>query len=159
MLNREKLRNKLNLQVARDHTRMRHWYERREKRIRDGMENPVLPVFCRICLIGMIAGAAMVASGDIASALQRGGLTPGSLKSAALSALIIWSVFGAGLDAGCVIQLKKGFGHPWFEAHSLKHSGRRRMDWGQKYRLWFFVAVIGLLVLLCVYGILKSAFA
>lgn len=149
MLNREKLRNRLDRQTARDHTRMRRWSERREGRILDGMERPVLPAFCRICLTGMLAGAFMAATGDLAS--PGNGARGTVLRSAAASALAMWAAFGVPLAVGCLMQLKKGFDHPWFDRHRLRRNGRLRMPWERKYRLWTGIACLGGAALLAVY--------
>ena len=154
-MDRDRLRSRLDRQTAHDHTRMRHWIERREQSIIDGLDNPVLPAFCRICFAGMIAGAAMAASGDVASACQRGGFDVSAARRAALSALTLWLVFGAGLAAGCGLQLRIGFGHPWFEAHSLRRNGKRRMAWDKKYRLWLAIDVAGAIAISTIFVILR----
>ena len=143
MLNRDKLRARLERQSARDDTRRRHWAARREERIERGMEDPVLPAFCRICLTGMVAGSFMAATGD----LFHTPVWSAALRNAARSALLAWLIFGAPLAAGCALQLRKGFDHPWFKRHGLTRKGRPRMPWGRKYRLWLAAAVVGALAL------------
>ena len=139
MPDRNDLRQKLERQAARDDTRRRHWTERRERRVLRVMESPVLPAFCRVCLAGMLAGSFMAATGDLAL----GRSCPEALKNAAGSALLAWLTFGVPLAIGCLLQLRRGFNHPWFEQHRLNRRGRLRMPWPRKYRLWLAAAVIG----------------
>lgn len=138
MLDREKLKARLERQAARDDTNRRHWIERREARVLNGMEAPLLPRFCRICLVGMIGGGFMAFTGDLASARAGAGL-----KNAASSTLVIWLVFGIPMAIGCLVQLRRGFGHPWFDRHRLTRGGRPRMAWEKKYRLWIGIAAAG----------------
>lgn len=153
MLDREKLRRRVEQASARDDTRRRHWAQAREKRIESGMENPLLPQLIRLCLIGMIAGAFMAFTGDLAARLRGGGgLSLRMLQSPALSALVIWLLFGIPLIVGCIVQINRGFDHPWFARHGLRRNGQPRMPWGKKYRLWIGAAATGgaALLALCV---------
>ena len=150
MLNRDRLRDKLDRQTARDHTRMRHWSERREGKIMRDLDSPVLPAFCRVCLIGMLVGAFMASTGDMARPGH------GAWRSAATSALMAWLLFGVPLVIGCLIQLKRGFDHPWFSAHRLNRRGQLRMPWAKKYRLWAMVAVIGAMLLCAARAVLPG---
>ena len=134
----EKLRERLRRQVARDDTNRRHWAERRRRRIAQGMDDPVLPAFNRLCLIGMIAGSVMMATGDLAV---------GAPRNASRSALWCWLAFGVPLAIGCALQLHRGFDHPWFAQHRLDRRGRPRMPWARKYRFWLAAAVTGAAVL------------
>lgn len=152
MLDREGLRKRLDEQSARDDTRRRHWQERKEKRIAGVMGNPVLPALCRICLIGMLAGAFMAFTGDLFSRRGRG-VDAALIRRALGSALAMWAVFGAMLAAGCVIQLIRGFDHPWYDAHRLTRRGTLRMPWRKKYRLWLATAIAGGMILLILYGL------
>ena len=157
MLDREKLRRRVEQASARDDTRRRHWAQARERRIERGMEDPLLPQLIRLCLIGMIAGAFMAFTGDLAARLRGGGgFSLRALQSPALSALGIWLLFGIPLIFGCAMQLRRGFDHPWFERHGLRRNGQPRMPWGKKYRLWIGVAATGVAALLVLY-ILSSA--
>ena len=137
MPDRERLRRRLEEQTARDHTRMRHWSRQREARVTNQMERPLTHGLCRVCLVGMIAGALAAGIGDLASG------SPRAVPNAAASALMMWLIFGVPLSVACQIQLRRGFDHPWFDAHRLTRRGNPRMPWDKKYRLWLLIDGIG----------------
>ena len=89
---REKLRRRVEVQTARDHTRMRRWSRNREARILRTVDAPFLLICIRVCALCMAAGTLLCVSGDLAGWLRAGSdeARLRFLRNAALSALVVW---------------------------------------------------------------------
>ena len=146
-MKREQMRAKLEKAAARDHTAMRQWSERRYRRVREGMENPLAPRLERLARFGMLTVPPLAAVYDLIQASRPGGPGMGrALHNAALSFHCMWSLFAAVLVPCCVVQLVRGLSHPWYEKHSLRRNGKPRMAPRMRCRIWLIVAFSGIIV-------------
>ena len=147
----EKLRRRVEEETARDQTRMRTWARRRQEKIERTRESPLLPSLCRILFICMPLAAIAAFTGDLSAHWRypQAVSLASALKNAFLSALVVWSLFGAPFVACALLQMKKGFSDPWFERHSLTRGGKRRMAPQRKYPL----QILAVLIIAALFGL------
>ncbi|MBQ8088359.1 MAG: hypothetical protein IJ234_08075 [Clostridia bacterium] len=157
---REKLRRRVEVQTARDHTRMRRWSRNREARILRTVDAPFLLICIRVCALCMAAGTVLCVSGDLAGWLRAGSdeARLRFLRNAALSAVVVWGLFAAIVIPCAVAQLRKGFDHPWFAQHRLTRKGKLRMSPKRKLHICIAVSAIGFVFFLLAF-LLTRAFA
>ena len=148
-MDQKKLRRKVDEQTARDHTFMRHWSERRYRRHERYTKEPVLPLFCRICFLCMIAATFLGLVGE-AVALLRSPAGGGERLPEDLSATgrFVWLLFAVMLNPAALLQLRRGFGDPWFDRFQVPRKGKLPLSPEKVFRGYFLTAVIGLLVFL-----------
>ena len=152
-MDRDKLRRKVEKQTVRDHTIMRHWADRRKRRYDKLMNEPVLPGFCTLCFICMVAGTAATVSFDLYAhfAYRTAITTAQMLCNAATSGFFTWLIFAVMVIPSAAIQLYRGFDDPYFERFRLTKRGRPRMPIRKRFTLYLASASIGLAVLFVCY--------
>lgn len=151
-MDKDKLRQKVEKQTVRDHTNMRHWTDRRKRRYDKLMNEPVLPGFCTLCFICMVAGTAATVSFDIYGHFAyHFNTTAQMLYNAATSGLFTWLIFAAMVIPSAVIQLHRGFDDPYFERFRLTKRGRPRMPICKRFNLYLIIACVGLAILFVCY--------
>ena len=152
-MDRDKLRRKVEKQTVRDHTNMRHWADRRKRRYDKLMNEPVLPGFCTLCFICMVAGTAATVSFDLDAhfAYHNAITTAQMLCNAATSGFFTWLIFAVMVIPSAAIQLYRGFDDPYFERFRLTRRGRPGMPIRKKFILYLAVASIGLAALFICY--------
>lgn len=156
-MDKAKLKRKLEEQTARDHTNMRRWRRRRNLRYESIMNEPILPRFCLICFIGMLAGtAAMVIFDLYASLTYLSHLgTAHMLRNATTSAFFGWLVFAIPLIPCALYQLRKGFDDPYFEKLTMKKNGKPRMPLKKRFNMYVVVSAAGCIVLFACYLLVR----
>lgn len=152
-MDKDKLRRKVEKQTVRDHTNMRHWADRRKRRYDKLMNEPVLPGFCTLCFICMVAGTAATVSFDLYAhfAYRTAITTAQMLCNAATSGFFTWLIFAVMVIPAAAIQLYRGFDDPYFERFRLTKRGRPRMPIRKRFTLYLAIASIGLAVLFVCY--------
>ena len=152
-MDRDKLRRKVEKQTVRDHTIMRHWADRRKRRYDKLMNEPVLPGFCTLCFICMVAGTAATVSFDLYAhfAYHNAITTAQMLCNAATSGFFTWLIFSVMVIPSAAIQLYRGFDDPYFERFRLTKRGRPRMPIRKRFTLYLAIASIGLAILFVCY--------
>ena len=156
-MNKDKLKRKLDEQTARDHTNMRHWMDRRHTRFEKLMDDPVLPSFCNISFYGMLIATAAAALTDIVNHLtylSHLGFMH-MVTNAVSSAFLAWTTFSLIVLPCTLIQLKRGFDHPYFDRFVLNKRGQRRMPIKKRFTLYLLIDLLGLVILGAAYALVK----
>lgn len=157
MTNKEKLKQRLEQATVRDHTNMRHWRARRERRIDRIMNEPVLPLFCTICFICMVVAASSMAIVDVTAHLtylsHLGTLH--MLNNAVTSAFFGWLAFAIIVIPCSAVQIKRGFDDPYFERFRMTKRGKPRMPIAKRFRLYLHISAIGTAVLFVLYLLVR----
>ena len=151
------LKQKLEEATARDHTKMRHWRDRRERRFERIMNEPILPSFCTICFICMVIAASVMTINDIyahMTYLSHLG-TLHMLQNATASAFYGWIAFAIVVIPCTAIQLHRGFDDPYFQRFQMTKRGRKRMPIKKRFRLYLHVSVCGCLILFTAYLLVR----
>lgn len=158
-MNKDKLNRKLEEQTARDHTNMRHWFERRHRRFERVMDEPILPSFCTISFYCMLIATVASAFTDIVAHLSYlSHLGPlHMIQNVISSAFFSWMTFAAIVIPCTIVQLKRGFDHPYFERFLLTKRGKKRMPIEKRFRLYLQISIVGLIVFGAAYIILRCA--
>ena len=148
-MDQKKLRRKVDEQTARDHTFMRHWSERRYRRHERYTKEPVLPLFCRICFLCMIAATFLgLVSEAVTFFRSHARSVEKLLENLSATGLFVWLLFAVMLIPAALLQLRRGFGDPWFDRFQVPRKGKLPLSPEKVSRRYFLTAVIGLLVFL-----------
>lgn len=152
-MDKGKMKRKLEEQTVRDATNMRNWRRRRQLRYESVLNEPILPRFCLICFLGMIAGsAAMVIFEVYAAMTYLSHLGPlHLLRNASASALLCWVLFALPLLPCALYQLHIGFEDPYFDRFLLKRNGKPGMPLKKRFRMYAALSAGGSVLLAACY--------
>ena len=151
-MDKDKLRKKVDEQTARDHTKLRHWTERRRNRYERLMNEPLLPRFCSVCFLCMVIGTAAGVIFDLYGAFTFPYVPAAqALLNAAASALFVWLFFSVPLLPCLLVQRSRGFDDPYFEKTRLNRRGKPKMPIEKRFRLYLVVTCTGLAVFFLLY--------
>jgi len=142
-LNKEKLRAKVDRQTARDHARMRQWACRREERFLKSSTAPLAAQLGRVGVIGMAAGTLLCVTGDLANALRFGHAASLAAHRACVSGFACWAAFSLIVIPCMLLQLRRGFGDPYYERYRYDRKGRMLRSPEKRCRMWLRIAIAG----------------
>lgn len=152
------LKQRLEDATVRDHTNMRKWHERQERRYDRIMNEPILHRFCTICFICMMISSIGPAVLDIYAHMtylsSYGALH--MVQNAVTSAFWGWLFFAVPLIPSVLVQLHRGFSDPYYDRYKMNRRGTPRMPLTKRFRLYLLIAVIGLIVLFIAYLVIRA---
>jgi len=152
------MKQKLEEATVRDHTKMRHWRARRERRYDRIMNEPILPRFCTICFICMVVAASTMSIFDIyahLTYLSHLGFMH-LLLNASASAFWGWIVFAVAVIPCTAVQLKRGFDDPYFQRFQMTKRGRKRMPIQKRFKLYLNISIYGSILLFAAYLLIRT---
>jgi|GEM_PF-1564217 len=156
-MDKDKLRRKMEQQTARDHTFARAWSRRRQARIERLMNEPFLPRYCLFVFWFMVIGTAAAVSIEAVSYLRGHLSAVRALSNTAQSGFFTWLLFSAFLLPGCIVQLRRGFGDPYFDRFRAPKSGKPAEPVQNRYIRQLVISASGLVIFGVLYLIFRSS--